>query len=126
MQVLYTTTTLKTETWRVRLIVWADRLPYHEDIYKVTRLRFYGDVFLVNSVMYNAHKGAIFLSCDLEDFFLVSPMEQDEYTSVSLKYLPTDIQQKCGLQSKVHLDEYVYININGMYGLNQETIIAYQ
>ena len=46
---------------------------------------------LVNSTISDAHKGAPFLSCDLNEFFLVSPMVQPEYTQLTIKHFLEDM-----------------------------------
>ena len=65
---------LKSEPWRVRLVVGGDKLDYNPDIGSpasdLTETK-----ILLNSVISDAHKGAKFLSCDIKDFFLATPME---------------------------------------------------
>ena len=71
-------------------------------------------------------KGAQFMTSDLKDFFLATPMDGEEYMKVKYKYFPEDIRQKYQLDKKVTPDGYIYIKIKkGMYGLRQAAILAY-
>ena len=49
---------------------------------------------LVNSTISDANRGARFMSADLKDFFLATPMEGDEYMKVSYKHFPQDIRDQ--------------------------------
>ena len=81
---------------------------------------------LLNSTISDAHKCARFMSMDLKDFFLATPMEKPEFMKVPKRYFPNDIQDKYNLHEKIHND-YVYIKIKmGMYGLKQAAILAYE
>ena len=40
---------------------------------------------LINSTILDAKKGTRFMSCDLKDFFLASPMKGSEYMKVPIK-----------------------------------------
>jgi hypothetical protein len=81
---------------------------------------------LVNSVISDAHKGARFMSLDLKDFFLSTPMGTAEYMRIPVRYLPQDIIDKYNLATKLH-NGYIYCRIKkGMYGLKQAAILAYK
>ena len=82
---------------------------------------------LINSTILDAHKGARFMSADLSNFFLASPMAQDEFMKVKYKYFPEDIRKFCDLENKKTEDGYIYIHIKkGMYGLKQAALLAYK
>ena len=81
---------------------------------------------ILNSVISQASKGVKFLSCDLKDFFLATPMKESEYMKIPYKYFPSDIRHKYNLHSILHTDGYIYCKINkGMYGLKQAAVLAY-
>ena len=81
---------------------------------------------LLNSIISDASKGARFMSADLKDFFLATPMEGDEYMRVKYKHIPEDIRIRYNLKTKVTKDDYVFIRIKkGMYGLKQAALLAY-
>ena len=66
------------------------------------------------------------MSSDLRDFFLVTPMDGNEYIKIHSKYIPQDIIEAYNLQYMITTDSYVYINIKKvMYGLKQAVVFAY-
>ena len=116
---------LKSEPWRVRIVVGGDKLSYNDDPGSPAASLLETKI-LINSVISDAGNGARFMSLDLKDYFLATPMERPEYMKVLLKYFPTDIQVKYKLHEKVTPTGYIYIKINkGMYGLKQAAILAY-
>lgn len=81
---------------------------------------------LLNSKISHAKDGACFISADIKDYFLATPMAKAEYMKVQYKHIPEDICQQCNLHDKVTADNYIYICIKkGMYGLKQAAILAY-
>ena len=81
---------LKSEPWRVRLVVGGDKLPYpHDAGSPATNLL--ETKILLNSVISDAKRGARFMSLDLKDFFLMSPMPVPEFMKIHIKNFPPDI-----------------------------------
>ena len=73
---------------------------------------------LLNSVISDAHKGARFMSADLKDHFLMTPMKENEYMKVQFNKFPEDIKQQYNLYNLVTSDGYIFIKIKkAMYGL---------
>ena len=100
---------LKTEPWRVCITVGGDRLTYDDDFGSpaaniIKKL-------LVNSVISDAKKGARFMSADLKDFFLSTPMERTECTRVNYRHIPNDIRDCYNLGVNVTNQGYIYIKI---------------
>ena len=82
---------------------------------------------ILNSTISDAHKGARFLSADLKDHFLASPMEETEYMRIHSRYFLEDIRQQYNIDELINEDGYVYVMIKkGMYGLKQAAILAYK
>ena len=80
---------------------------------------------LFNSVISDANKGARFMTCDLKDHFLTSPMTKPQYMKMRWDPIPDEVKLRCNIQSLRHGD-YVYIKIKkGMYGLKEAAILAY-
>ena len=80
---------------------------------------------LLNSVISDAQKGARFLSADLKDFFLATPMDNPEYMRIHWKHIPEDIREQYKLHD-IKSGDYVYVKIKkGMYGLKQAAILAW-
>ena len=117
---------LKEEQYRARLVVGGDKLPYDKDS-SSPAASLLETKLLVNSVISDANNGARFLTTDLKDFFLATPMATAEYMKIPYKYFPADIIEYYHLAQLVAPDGYVYIKIKkGMYGLKQAAVLAYE
>ena len=115
---------LKSDPWRVRLVVGGDKLQYDYDPGSPAA-SLLETKLLINSVISDAHKGARFMSADLKDHFLASPMPDAEYMRIPEKYLPQDIIDRYKLHDKIYKG-YVYCKIKkGMYGLKQAALLAF-
>ena len=116
---------LKSEKHRIRLVVGGDKLSYEDDSGSPAASLLETKV-MVNSVISDAHKGARFMSCDLKDFFLATPMLKPEYMRIMWKHIPEDIREKYDLYKLLADDGYIYVKIKrGMYGLKQAAVLAY-
>jgi hypothetical protein len=117
---------LKSEPYRVRLTVGGDKLPYDDDAGSPAASLLETKLIL-NSTISDADKGARFLTADLKDHFLASPMKDPEFMRIKYKYFPAAIRQQYDLDRFVSSDDYIYIRIKkGMYGLKQAALLAYQ
>ena len=68
--------------------------------------------------------GAKYMTLDVSDFYLATPMEEYEYGRLKVDYIPEATMKKYNLYELVH-DGYVYIKIRrGMYGLQQAGRLA--
>jgi hypothetical protein len=116
---------LKTETHRIRITVGGDRLTYDDDAGSPAANLLETKV-LLNSTISDAAKGARFMTADIMDYFLATPMARAEYMKVKYKHIPQDIKDRYQLEHKVTDNDYIYIKIKkGMYGLKQAAILAY-
>ena len=80
---------------------------------------------MINSVI--STPGAKFMTIDIKDFYLDTPMEQFEYMKLKLSNLPEDFIKKYDLVQKFDQNGYVYVEIrNGMYRLPQAGLLAKQ
>jgi hypothetical protein len=107
---------------RVRITVGGNRINYPFDCGTPT-----ADMLLVkllfNSII--STKNAKFMSLDIKDFYLNTPMERFEYMRMKIADIPDDIINQHKLNEKVSKDGYVYVEIRrGMYGLPQAGRIA--
>ena len=116
---------LKNEQYHVRITVGEDRLTYLDDVgCPVANLL--EQKILVNSTIYDALYGDCFMSVDIKDYFLATPMVQAEYMKVQYKHIPEDICTRYNLDKKLTTDDCIYIKIKkGMYGLKQSAVLAY-
>ena len=78
---------------------------------------------LLNSAI--STPGGKFMTIDIKDFYLNTPMPRYEYMRLKLEDLPEDFIEEYNLQDKVTKDGYVYVKIRkGMYRLPQAGILA--
>ena len=68
--------------------------------------------------------GAQYMTLDISDFYLATPMEEYEYGRLKVDYIPEATMKKYNLHNLVS-NGYVYIQIRrGMYGLQQAERLA--
>ena len=82
---------LKDKPYYMRITIGEDRLDYKDDT-RSPAANLLETKILLNSVISDAHRGARFMSADIKDHFLVTPMDQPEYMKVHYKYIPKDIR----------------------------------
>ncbi len=77
---------------------------------------------LFNSVI-SAH-GARFMTMDIANFYLMTPLKHPEYVKIKLIGIPEEIIVEYKLHDLANADSSVYIEENrGMYGLPQSVLI---
>ena len=86
-----------------------------------------GDLTLVkihlNSVI--STKNARYMTVDIKNFYLNTPMDRYEYVRLKLSDIPDKIVTQYELKDKADSDGHVYIEVQkGMYGLPQAGILA--
>ena len=64
---------------------------------------------LIDSVVYTPVTS--FMTMDIKDFYLNTPMSRYEYMRLKLSHLPGDFFNQYNLISKVTKDRYVYVKI---------------
>jgi hypothetical protein len=93
---------------RVRITVGGNRINYPFQCGTPT-----ADMLLVkllfNSII--STKGAKFMSLDIKDFYLNTPMERYEYMRMKFDDIPEDIIGQYGLREKVSKDSLVFVEI---------------
>jgi len=106
---------------RVRWTVGGDKVDYPFDVSTKT-----ADLttakLLFNSVL--STPGARFMTADIKDFYLGTPMDRYEYMRIPIDMLPPAIIEQYELTPLIH-HGHVYVEIRrGMYGLPQAGKIA--
>ena len=101
---------LKEEMHCVRITVDRDRLTYNDDA-SSPATDMLETKTLFNSIMFNARKGARFMTLDIKDYFLATPMRDPEHVWVQLKHMPEDIRKRHGMMNIVTKDEWACIKI---------------
>jgi hypothetical protein len=107
---------------RTRLVAGGDRVHYPGDAGTPT-----ADLLtiklLINSII--STQGAKFMTMDIKDFYLNTPMARYEYMQLKILDMPDDVIKHYTLRGIVTPDGHIYCEIQkGMYGLPQAGIIA--
>jgi hypothetical protein len=111
----------KAQTRRVRWTVGGDRIDYPGDCSTKTAGLATAKI-LFNSVLSEMH--AMFMTLDIKDFYLNTPMRRYEYMKILLSTFPANIRKAYNLDAIAH-NGYVYLEIRkGMYGLPQAGRLA--
>eukprot|EP00804_Cyclotella_cryptica_P007584 CCRYP_010663-RA/>CCRYP_010663-RA protein AED:0.17 eAED:0.17 QI:0/0/0/1/1/1/2/0/834 len=114
----------KEDPYRIQLTVGGNRITYPGDCGTPTADMLTTKI-LLNSII--STKGARFMTINIEDFYLNTPMVRPEYMQLKLSDIPDHIIELYKLDKLVTTDGYVYVLIQkGMYGLPQVGIIAQQ
>ena len=80
---------------------------------------------LLNSII-STH-GARFMTIDIKDFYLNTPMDRPEFMQLKIADLLEDFIELYNLKQLATPDGYIHVHIQkGMYGLPQVGIIAQQ
>ena len=80
---------LKDGPYRVRLTIGGDKIPYYSDAGSPAT-SFLEEMFLFNSVV--SIPRATFLSEDIKDYFLCSPISEYEYMKLAFNVIPDEIK----------------------------------
>ena len=111
----------KAEPHRTRITVGGNRINYPDTVTTETA-ELTTHKLLLNSVV--STRGAQYMTADIGNFYLGTPMDRFEYMFIPMKFIPLEIQQQYNLQEKAK-DGKVYTRIEkGMYGLPQAGILA--
>ena len=80
---------------------------------------------MLNSIISDAYKGAIYCTVDIKKFYLNNPMSTFRYMRIPLKYITQEIVAEYGINSLAS-NGYVHVDIcKGIYGLKEAGNIAY-
>ena len=111
----------KSNPRRVRFTVGGNQIDYAGDVSTKTADLTTVKVFF-NSII--STPNARFMTADLKDFYLETPMDEYEYMRIPVAIIPDAIMSKYNLAPLVH-HNHVYVEIRkGMYGLPQAGRIA--
>ena len=108
------------------MTIGGDKLDYTKETASPTA-NLLDTKILINSTILDAEKNARFMTIDIKDFFLMSPLPpgEREYMRIHSQYFDKEIRYLYKLHDKLNSDGYVYCEIQlGMYGLKQAAILA--
>jgi len=112
----------KKEKNRTRFTVGGDRINYPGAVATPTADMLVAKL-LFNSVI--STKGARFMTIDISDFYLMTPLKRPEFIRISINVIPEETIIEYKLRVISDSKGMVYIQANrGMYGLPQSGFLA--
>ena len=112
----------KAEPNRTRFTVGGDKINYPGEVATPTADMLVAKI-LFNSVI--STPGAKFMTMDISNFYLMTPLKRPEYIKVKISDLPQEIIDEYQLKEKVNAKGFVFIEVTkGMYGLPQAGLLA--
>jgi hypothetical protein len=112
----------KADPNRTRFTVGGDRINYPGEVATPTADMLVAKI-LFNSVI--STPGARFMTMDISNFCLMTPLLRPEYLRIKLSDLPDEIIKEYKLRDKVTKNGSIYIEVTkGMYGLPQAGLLA--
>ena len=106
----------------MRCVVGGNLINYPWDVGTATAEMLLVKIFF-NSII--STRGAKFMTMDISNFYLGSPMKRKEYMRIKLTDIPQEIIDEYQLRDLASSDGWVFVEIGrGMYGLPQSGIIA--
>jgi len=112
----------KAKVNRTRFTVGGDRINYPGAVSAPTAEMLVAKI-LFNSVI--STKNAKFITINISNFYLNSPLPRPEFVKIKINDIPEEIIKEYKLHDKVTPQGYVYIMATkGMYGLPQAGLIA--
>ena len=112
----------KKEQNRTRFTVGGDRINYPGEVATPTADMLVAKL-LFNSVV--STKGAKFMTIDISNFYLMTPLKRPEFIRMKMSDIPEEIIAEYKLKDIVTADGSIYIQANrGMYGLPQSGLLA--
>ena len=110
-------TTRKAEQHRTRFTVGGDRVNYPGEVATPTADMLVAKL-LFNSVI--STPNAKFMTMDISNFYLMTPLTRPEFIRIKLSDIPDEIIMEYNQRELVTEDGLIYIQANkGMYGLPQ-------
>ncbi|KAL9178273.1 hypothetical protein ACHAXT_001701 [Thalassiosira profunda] len=112
----------KKDPFRTRFTVGGDRINYPGEVVMPTAEMLVAKI-LFNSVV--STKNAKFMTMDISNFYLNTPLKRPEFMRLKLSDIPDEVISQYKLNDLAEPDGSVYIKvIRGMYGLPQAGLLA--
>ena len=112
----------KAERLRSRFVFGGDQINYTGEVATPTA------GMMVAKIIFNgvvSTKGARFMTMDISNFYLDTPLKPPEYLRIKLSDIPLEIVQEYKLKDIATQDGYVYVEATeGIYGLPQAGLLA--
>ena len=121
-QFLCTVKPEKAEPNQTRFTVGGDRINYPGEVATPTADMLVAKM-LFNSVI--STKDARFMTMDISNFYLMTPLHRPEFICIKLSDIPNEVINEYKLREKATKNGSIYIRAKrGMYGLPQAGLIA--
>ena len=112
----------KKEPNRTRFTVGGDKINYPGEVATPTAEMLVAKI-LFNSVI--STPGARFMTMDISNFYLMTPLTRPEYIRVRIADMPEEIIKEYNLRDKMNTKGFIFIEVTkGMYGLPQAGLLA--
>ena len=112
----------KADPNRTRFVAGGDKCNYPYEVATPTAEMLVAKI-LFNSVILTP--GARFMTMDISNFYLMTPLLRPEYIRIKLSDLPQEIIDQYQLKDKVNKNGMVFVAVTkGMYGLPQSGLLA--
>lgn len=109
-------------TFRVRGAIGGDRIHYPGDVSSAC-----ADMAVVKTLLQSVvSDNAKWMTADIKDYYLMTPLPRSEYLRITLKQIPTSIISKYDLTRFIHRGAVLFEVTKGMYGLPQAGLLAQQ
>ncbi len=121
-QFVFTVRPKKAEPNQTQFTVGGDRINYPGKVSTPTAEMLVAKM-LFNSVI--STKGACFMTMDISNFYLMTPLHQPEFIQMKLSDIPDKVIKEYKLREKATLVGSIYIRAKqGMYSLPQSGLLA--
>jgi hypothetical protein len=112
----------KAEPNRMQFMVGGNRINYPGKVATLTAEMLVAKM-LFNSVI--STKGAGFMTLDISNFYLMTPLHRAKFIQIKLSNTPDEVIREYKLRAKTTKNESIYIRAkHGMYGLPQAGLLA--
>ncbi len=112
----------KAEPNQMHFTVEGDRINYPGEVTTPTA-EMLVEKMLFNSVI--STKGARFMTIDISNFYLMTPLHRPEFIHVKLSDIPDEVIEEYKLREKATKNGSIYTKAKqGMYGLPQSGLLA--
>ena len=109
---------------RTRLVIGGNNINYPFEVGTPTAEMLLAKI-LWNSII--STKGGRFMTIDIKNFYLMTPLKRPEYFRMKLSDIPQEIIDEYKLLEKATPEGWVYVEVRrGMYGLPQGGLLAQQ
>ena len=115
-----------TKTYRIRGTAGGDRIHYPDEVSARTADMEVVKLFIHSVCSDKVHSGQSchWMTIDVKDFYLGSPLERPEYVRIPVKFIPLTVIKTHNLSQLIHNDAILFEIKKCMYGLPQAGLLS--